>query len=80
MLHDIRRARTAAVAATLILLGVNSTVHAQSSEHGPRWQGFFGCWGVTGKGTAQDSELGDRLVCITPTADADVAEAIDFLE
>jgi hypothetical protein len=65
-------ARTAALAAGL-LANISSAAAAQQAGPGPRWQAWLGCWTAA---PAADLPVpvtaGAPLVCITPTADANV--------
>lgn len=79
MMNLFHRSRRAALAATVLLGAVASSLPSQGLERGPRWQGLFGCWTVASGGTTEDRQRDSRIVCISPTSDPDVADisAID---
>ena len=59
---------------TALVMAASSPAHAQQAGPGPRWLGLLGCWSIAQSGSAQDSQRDGRIVCITPTPDANVAE------
>lgn len=62
------------VALALTLFGSASAAGAQAVDTGPRWTGWLGCWSVAPADMqAIGRPDGVRLICVTPTADANVA-------
>ena len=74
MMTFVRRASVAALGAMALALAAPRTVQAQSGP-GPRWLGWIGCWSAApadqSVATGPDAP---RIVCITPTSDADVVD------
>ena len=67
---SIRRA----AAVTAFVMGAGAAAHSQQAKPGPRWLGLLGCWSIAETGSAPDAQHDNRIVCVTPTADANVAE------
>ena len=64
----------ARVALALALFAAASPLVAQAPDAGPRWTGWLGCWSVAPADIqAIDRPDGVRLICVTPTADPNVA-------
>lgn len=62
------------VRVALALFASASPLLAQAPDAGPRWTGWLGCWSVAPADMqAIDRPDGARLICVTPTADANVA-------
>ncbi len=60
-------------ALALALLASGGALDAQGVGTGPRWTGWTGCWSVAPADIqAINRPGGPRLVCVTPTADANV--------
>ena len=62
-----------ALALTLAVLASGSAVSAQQYSAGPKWQAWVGCWAPVAPAGTQVSAA-TPLVCLMPTADANVAE------
>lgn len=65
--------RHSTVITALVFLASHSA-QAQQVAPGPRWLSLLGCWSIAQAGTAADGQHAGRLVCITPTPDANVVD------
>ena len=63
-----------AAAVTAFFFAVGAAAHSQQAKPGPRWLGLLGCWSIAETGSAPDALHDKRIVCVTPTTDANVAE------
>jgi hypothetical protein len=87
MRNSVRRTFVVASVATGIALAAPLTaLHAQSGA-GPRWQAWLGCWAAnappassTNQTTTTPAPAVAPLVCVTPTADANVVEIVSIAE
>lgn len=69
-----RRSTVAATVMAIMALSPALLPAQQQAAPGPKWLGLLGCWSIAQTGTAPDAQREGRLVCITPTADANVAD------
>ena len=73
MLGTRRTASVGALAAALLAAGASST-SAQSAIYGAGLQAWLGCWSA--ELSALPTDAAPTIVCITPTANVDVAEVL----
>ena len=77
MTFTTRRTLAVALAALSVSLAAPQSIRAQqySAVTGPRWRAWLGCWSAAPADTSRFLPASSaRIVCVAPTADADVVE------